>query len=118
MLKAHRQYVDQVIGTTTADKLTIDHIIDVIKGDMYLDKFQDLLGQLSYLFYVIFRETMKGEDEGISRTYLLGFLNAVTPESVPKLLQLFHFSKSKLVHAKVHKISSYYVTSTALTLCI
>lgn len=116
MLKAHRQYVDQVIGTTAADKLTVDHIIDVIKGDMYLDKFQDLLGQLDFLFYVIFRETMKGEDEGISRTYLLGFLNAVTPETFPKLLQLFHCSKSRLVHAKVYMFVNY-VIFTAISLC-
>lgn len=58
VLKSHRHEVDQVISQVGVDKLLVGHLCTIICGNMYIDKFQDLLN-----------ESMN-EDDGISRTYL------------------------------------------------
>eukprot|EP00026_Physarum_polycephalum_P002876 Phypoly_transcript_02885.p1 GENE.Phypoly_transcript_02885~~Phypoly_transcript_02885.p1 ORF type:complete len:652 (+),score=124.85 Phypoly_transcript_02885:125-2080(+) len=89
-IETHHRHRELVKYLMTASKFDIGVLSDILAGDMYLDKFQDLLS-----------ENCQEEEDGSVKTYLQVFLNCITPENFPELLSLFEKHESRLLHAKL-----------------
>lgn len=85
-----RSQVEQILANVTSDKVTIPHICSILQTGMFLDKFQDLLG-----------ESLPEDNDGVTRTYLQAFLNALTPDNFPEVLVLLEKHNSRLIQGKV-----------------
>ncbi len=98
----HREYgVNYLMTSTHASKFDISILSEILAGDMFLDKFQDLLS-----------ENCQEEEDGSSKTHLQVFLSSVTPDNFPELLSLFARTESRLLHAKV--ITIHFVVSMSM----
>jgi hypothetical protein len=89
-MKKQREEADQILLGAKFDKMTIEMLDKLVSIDMFLDKFHDIMG-----------ENMKEEDDGIARTNLQAFLNAINADNFPELLKLFETHHSRLIHAKL-----------------
>jgi len=88
----HKEEIDFIIMSQhriTKDKIGIQNISDILYGDMYLDKFSDLL------------DSSFSEDFDGGKSYATVITKCVTPENVHELLSLLENSKSPLFQAKM-----------------
>ena len=117
-IETHHRHRELVKYLMTTSKFEIGVLSDILAGDMYLDKFQDLLrfvlfflsyprllfsSIFIYLFKSYYSDNCQEEEDGSVKTYLQVFLNCITPENFPELLCLFEKHESRLLHAKVWK---------------
>ncbi|KAN0055710.1 hypothetical protein ACTA71_011593 [Dictyostelium dimigraforme] len=88
----HKEEIDFIIMSQqriTKDKLNIQNISDILYGDMYLDKFSDLL------------DSSFSEDFDGGKSYATVITKSITPDNIQDLLALLEQSKSPLFHAKL-----------------
>ncbi|KAF2070855.1 hypothetical protein CYY_007826 [Polysphondylium violaceum] len=88
----HKEEIDFIIMSQhriTKDKIGIQNISDILYGDMYLDKFSDLL------------DSSFSEDFDGGKSYATVITKCVTPENIHELLSLLENSKSPLFQAKM-----------------
>ncbi|EGC30806.1 hypothetical protein DICPUDRAFT_4465, partial [Dictyostelium purpureum] len=95
----HKEEIDFIIMSQqriTKDKLNIQNISDILYGDMYLDKFSDLL------------DSSFSEDFDGGKSYATVITRSITPENIQDLLSLLESSKSPLFHAKLSHLVMYF----------
>ncbi|KYQ93311.1 hypothetical protein DLAC_05978 [Tieghemostelium lacteum] len=88
----HKEEIDFIIMTqhrSTKDKLNIQNISDILYGDMYLDKFSDLL------------DASFSEDFDGGKSYATVITKCITPDNIHELLGLLEYSQSPLFQAKM-----------------
>jgi len=86
----YRSQVEEIIRGNSKN-FTLEHLAQVFSSGMFLDRLQDL-----------FAEQMKEDDDNsAARTYFQYFLNVITPDNFPQLLQFYERFKSPLIHAKI-----------------
>ncbi|EGG24743.1 hypothetical protein DFA_02987 [Cavenderia fasciculata] len=88
----HRDDIDQIITSQhriTKDSLDYSNISEILYGNMYLDKFSDLL------------DTSFSEDFDGGKSYATVITKCIKPENIDELLSLVQCSKSPMFHAKM-----------------